>query len=137
MRPYSNEKRARSDSFEEISLGVENALESKYYRYVVMYVHHLREDRLISADMHEQILANGTIDNIVTKKKLLGLKNIHLSHFEQNIFRSYMKQQYNDEINTWIDIVSPYMRNTHLVEKQCVPCHKLCDDLVNYIIAFI
>lgn len=137
MRPYRNEKRARSDSFEEISLGVENALESKYYRYVVMYVNHLREDRLISSDMHEQILANGTIDNIVTKKKRLGLKNIHISHFEQSIFRCYMKQQYNDEVNTWIDIVSPYMRKTYIVEKQYVPCHKLCDDLVNYIIAFI
>jgi len=137
MSSHRNQKRVRSDSLVEINDGIEREIEFRYYSHVRAYIQSLKQERLISSDIYNDMMTNGTVDDIVTKKTILGIENINNIITERKICNTYMQTQYKNEVNTWLDIVSPLTRKYYNDNKMYAHCHNLCDDLTNYIIMFM
>jgi hypothetical protein len=130
-----NMKRVRSDSNGDIHDGIEEELESRYYRITIHYIRSLMFSNIISRSIYSEMLTSGVIDKIVNRKRNNGVERIYDTTHEEKACNRYIKKQRNNETSTWISLFS--VENRKKLKHKKVHYTMLCNDLVIYIKEFL
>lgn len=102
---FRTNKRAHSDSIDEIKEGINMEKEERYSRVICEHLDYLRRSKQINNELYIEIQQSSEFDNIMDMKIKNGINNLH-DYSEVKYCNKYVQIQKKLERNTIKEILS-------------------------------